>query len=235
MTRRTIVLLSILAAVAALILFPMRLALALSDAETAGLRASEVSGTIWSATARDLHLGSARVGNVSMGLDPWSLLAARLRLDIDRPDNAQHGALSARWQRDLFGQTAIAFDGTVDGPTDTMVPIETIRFDGFSAVMADDGCSSANGNVRLTLRARIAGLDLRNGLSGAATCRSGTLVVPLVGQSGMERVTVSIRPDGRYQAQLLVRADDPLLAAALAGAGLQPVAGGFGLSWQGHY
>ncbi len=234
----------VLATLAALIVFfPLRLALAIfggggdggGDGGVRGIHAHQVSGTIWSGTAQQVDIGVLRLGQLRVGLNPLQLPLARLQMSFSRDANHLDGPLSGTAVAG-FGWRALAdLNGSVTGPASNDVPIQSIQFDQFNASFDDGRCTAASGTVRVILGLRIAGLDLRNGLSGTASCRRDALYLPLVGQSGMERLTLSIKADGAYHAQLSVRADDPLLAAALVAAGLVPVSDGFGLTLRGQF
>src|SRR3546814_13358784 len=60
----------------------------------------------------------------------------------------------------------------------------SIRFSG-------DHCGHAEGRVRAHVAGQVAGLNLSLGLSGFATCDGETVLLPLVSQSGMEKMTRS--------------------------------------------
>src|SRR3546814_1409978 len=58
---------------------------------------------------------------------------------------------------------------------------------------------------------QVAGLNLSQGLSGFATCDGETVLLPLVSQSGMEKMTVRLWLSGRYTAEMRVELADPAL------------------------
>ena len=228
--RRLLVALLILAAL--LLFLPLRLALSLVDLSGTGIAARHVSGTIWSGRLEQVTAGHVALGTLDTGLNPLPLLLGRARIDFARTDGGGEplaGAVEVGRHRfavaDLTGST-------VGGALDS-IPIERVTFDGFAATFTDDQCRSAAGRVRLTLAVRIAGLDLRNGLSGEARCDGADLLLPLVGDSGLERVTMRFTGDGQWRADIGVAASDPMVAAALAAAGFAGTAEGYRLQLRG--
>ena len=226
----------LLATVGAVLFFlPMRLGLAFVDNGPSGINATRVSGNVWGGRAEQVALGGLSMGALDLSLDPLRLLLGRTRMHFERsPGSAGEplsGAIEAGWGR----RALIDVSGAITGPANAELPISAIHFTGFNAVFADGACSAASGTVQVMLGINFPGLDLRNGLSGAASCQGGALHLPLVGQSGLERMTLKLRADGSYEAQLSVRADDPLLAAALVVAGLRPTSDGFGMTVRGRY
>ena len=74
MKRRWIVLAAALALLAVIALFPLRLALGLSDLESIGFTARQVEGSIWSGRIGELHMRSQPLGTLDVALDPLGLL-----------------------------------------------------------------------------------------------------------------------------------------------------------------
>lgn len=216
------------------LLFPLRLALALAGADRAGLSATHVNGTIWDGAAQGLSIGGVPVGNVETGLDPLRLLTGRIQMAFARADGDPAGPLSG-YVATGFGGRDIAVAGAVDGPHGSPLPIRSIQFDGFAASFDGTRCTRASGTVRVTLALRIAAIDLSHALTGPVRCNGDALQIDLGGQSGMERLTLSLGADRRYDARLSIRASDPLVAAALAGAGLEAQGDGFGYRFSGSY
>src|SRR3546814_13181949 len=70
---------------------------------------------------------------------------------------------------------------------------------------------------------QVAGLNLSQGLSGFATCDGETVLLPLVSQSGMEKMTVRLWLSGRYTAEMRVEMADPAQETALGAMGFARV------------
>lgn len=219
-----------LAIIAVLIVFfPLRLALAMVGTE--GISARNISGTIWGGRAEAARIGALGLGSLDIGLDPLALMAGRARLSFHRSEGAGE-PLSGAVSVGFGGRSLDHLSGVVHGFSP---PVEAMRFDDFSVRFANGQCHEASGRVQVNLALNIAGLDLRHGLSGDATCRGSALFVPLVGQSGMERINLSVNEDGSYTAQLSIRSPDPILAAALVAAGLTATNDGFGMTMRGRF
>ncbi|MEQ1687832.1 MAG: type II secretion system protein N [Sphingopyxis sp.] len=234
MTRRLWTMAALASFVALVIFFPLRLALAIAGDSTAGISARNVSGTIWGGRAEEVRVGALNLGSLDIGLDPLALFTARLRLSFHRTEGA--GApLDGAVEAGLSSRALSHMTGTIAGPASADNPVAAITFNDFSAHLTDERCDQASGHLQVQLALTISGLDLRHGLSGDATCRSGALFIPLVGESGMERIDLTAEGDGRYSALLSIRSPDPALAAALAAAGLSQVSGGFGMTMRGQF
>lgn len=233
--RRWVLWLGLAGLCAIILLFPLRLALALVGSERAGLSATYIGGTIWDGTVEGLGIGAVPVGNVAAGLDPFALLTGQAQMHFARADGDPAGQLSGAVTAGLGGGRQLDLTGVVDGPQGTPFPVDTIQFDQFSAIFDGARCTDASGTVRVTLALRIAAIDLSHGLSGPARCNGGALQIDLAGPSGMERLTLSLGADRRYDARLSIRANDPLVAAALAGSGLEAQGDGFGYRFSGSY
>lgn len=216
--------------------FPMRLALSLAGAEAAGISARAVHGSVWSGELVDARIGALSLGTVHARLSPPALLAGRIELAFVRRD-ARLGPLAGR----LHGGDARGLSG-LDGAVSLsgglgMIPVDAIRFEDASARFEAAGrCVAAGGRVRLSIAARIAGLDLSRGLSGPLACVDGRVQAVLASQSGMERLTLSFDGGGAWRARLAIAVDrDPAMAAALALLGFRPGAGGFVLVTNGRF
>ena len=216
-------------AVAALIAFlPLRL-VAGWVLDGSGITARSANGLLWAG-----HLDSARAGafdlrTLNVGLRPLPLLIGRAQLWFERPDAAQPGvealtgAIETGWnRRALRSVTGVVRGGAIAG-----LPIERANFDAANVLFRDGQCREASGRITLIPAVRIAGLELRNGLSGDLRCEGRDLAVTLAGQSGMERIALTIDHSGAYSARMTVQTGDPVLGNALTAAGFTPTAGGY--------
>lgn len=216
-----------------IILFPMRIAFGMLGIERYGVSAREVAGSIWSGGIGQLHLGEVPVGTVSAGLSPLQLVLLHARLDVERkrgvPDDIS-GALSAAPGR--FGIDDVT--GSVPlGAAAAPLPIAGIDMQDVSVRFAQGRCADASGQVRAKLAGDIAGINLSQGLSGAAKCDGDKLLLPLVSQSGMERIDVRLSGNGRYLAEMRVTPSDPALADKLGMAGFRQAGGDLVLRIEG--
>jgi general secretion pathway protein N len=235
MKRRLILVVVAAALTAAIVLMPLRFALALAIPDDGSITMRSASGTIWDGRVEDMRVGRTSWGALDVGLRPLPLLLGRAEFDVARMEGSPLGPLTGRLISG-FGQRGVAdLTGTIGISGGGRLPVESVRFDGLSAALSASGCDDASGRVQVMLGVRIAGLVLRNGLSGAIRCDSRRIVVPLAGESGMERLTLRIAGDGAYDAQLSVQASDPLLGAALSAAGFRPTAEGYVRNERGRF
>lgn len=205
-----------------LVLFlPMRLALGLAGLERLGVSAREARGTVWSGRIDQLMLGDMPIGSVRAGLAPLPLLVGRARFDIVRanglPDDIRAGL--------TVGPGRIGVDdvtGSVPlGRTFAPLPVASLMFEDVSGYFSGDRCGHAEGRVRARMAGQFPGLNLSQGLSGEAACDGDALLLALVSQSGLERVTLRLWRSGRYVAEMRVETADPALSAALGQAGFR--------------
>lgn len=224
----------ILALLLGLLLFlPMRVALGLAGLERLGVAARDVRGSVWSGRIDQLMLGNMPLGSVRAGLSPVSLLMGRARFDIGRRKGLADdigGALTVGFGRigvdDVTGVVPL-------GRTFAPLPIGSLLLDDVSAYYSGDRCGHAEGRVRARMAGQIPGLNLSQGLSGVVACDGDALLLPLVSQSGMEKVSLRIWRSGRYTAEMRVETADPALATTLGQAGFATVGGAHLLKVEG--
>lgn len=214
-------------------LLPLRLAVSWMALEERGLSARAASGSLWFGMLQEARLGPVPLGDVSARLNllPLFLGKARLALASEDPDNGISGAIVAT--RSGFAFDSI--DGRLGGLVLPHVPVGRVELDDFSAGFANGQCVMAGGRLRVFAGGDLAALGLANGLSGVPRCDGEALLLPLAGRSGLERIDIRLFADGRYRAELRVAAGDPAMGQRLAAAGLQPVAGGYGLRFDGRF
>ena len=204
---------------------PMRMVLGLTGLERVGVSARDVRGSLWSGRIDQLMLGTIPVGAVRAGLSPISLLMGRARIDIWRRRGAADdlsGALTVGFNRigidDVTGAVPL-------GRSFAPLPIGSLVMEDVTAYFSGDRCGHAEGRVRAQLAGQFPGLNLSQGLSGAASCDGDALLLPLVSQSGLEKISLRIWRSGRYVAEMRVETADAGLAAALAKAGFSDAGG----------
>ena len=216
----------------ALILFlPLRLALGpLDDA----FAAREASGSVWSGQLKEARIGPASLGDLDARLAPLPLLAGEARIVVARPSGAPDRLLGA------FGigrnrRSAESVTGTVPvESTFAPLPIASLDLTDVTVRFRDGACDRAEGLVRANISGDVAGLDLPAGLSGAVRCDRGALLLPLAGGAG-EGLALRIFGDGRYEAQLSIRATEPAAIARLTGAGFALGPGGYAMTLKGRF
>ena len=218
---RIILMLVLIAAI--LMFLPMRVALGMAGLDRLGLGARDVRGTIWSGRIDQLMLGEMPMGTVNAGLSPIALLTGRARFDIGRTKGMADdikGALTVGFGRigvdDMTGAVPL-------GRTFAPLPIANLQMEDVTGWFAGDRCGHAEGRVRARMAGQFPGLNLTQGLSGSVACDGDALLLPLVSQSGMEKITLRIWRSGRYSAEMRVETADPGLGATLGQAGFSVV------------
>lgn len=235
MSRRRTILLVAVALIAAILLLPLRLASAWIGLDAIGVSARSASGTVWNGRLEQARSQGFDLGTLDVGLDPLPLLIGRAQIGFDRTPGGGSEPLTGTIEAGIGRRAVSGLNGSVIGGGWGDLPIERIAFENMSALFSDGQCRSAEGRVRITLGVRIAGLELRNGLAGAPRCDGRALLLPLVGDSGMERLMLRIQADGSYDARFSVAATDPALGAALSAAGFAPAPGGFARTMRGQF
>ncbi len=221
-TRFAILLFALFALIAVL---PLRAVAGMLRLNEMGVAARSLRGPVWWGGADELQIGGVRLGTVDVFLSPVQLLVGRARMDIRRqigqPDDIA-GAVSLGWGTrgidDVTGTLPLA---AALAP----LPVSSVMLEDVSARFSGDTCVHAEGRVRARMMAVINGLSLANGLSGEARCDGDAVELPLVSQSGMERLVVRITAGGRLQATMHVRVNDPLISAGLAASGFRMIGG----------
>lgn len=234
MTRRRI-LIALAVVFAAILFLPLRLVSGMIGFDDLGVTARHASGTIWSGRMEQVRGGGFDLGTLDVGLKPLPLLLGRANLDFQRTEGSGGEPLSGSasigpGRRAIDGLTGVVVGGDFSG-----IPVERIAFEQASVVFADGQCREASGRVTVTIGFSVAGLQLRNGMTGALACEGRELRTVLVGQSGLERLILTSDADGNYVARLLVQSTDPVLGAALSSAGFGPTAEGFVRTMRGRF
>lgn len=208
-------------------LLPLRLVAGWFDLGGRGLAAREAEGSLWFGRLREARLGGVALGDVDARLNLLPLFLGRARLSLHRDEAAGgllDGALSVTRHsfglEDLTGQVRT---GAMFAP----LPIATLDLDDVSVHFEGGQCESAEGRVRAGLSGELAGLALSSGLSGAVRCQGGVALLPLVGQSGMEQVNLSLEASGRWRAEIVVRPTDAAAIQRLTAAGFTAGPGGY--------
>ncbi|MEA3542453.1 MAG: type II secretion system protein N [Pseudomonadota bacterium] len=219
LSRRMRILLILVLLLGLLLFLPMRVALGLAGLERLGVAARDVRGTVWSGGIDQLMLGNMPLGSVRAGLSPISLLMGRARFDVARTNGLSDdisGAITVGFGRigidDVTGPVPL-------GRTFAPLPVSSLMMEDVSGYFSGDRCGHAEGRVRARLAGQFPGLNLSQGLSGVAACDGDALVLPLVSQSGLEKITLRVWRSGRYVAEMRIETTDATLAGTLGQAG----------------
>jgi general secretion pathway protein N len=199
-----------------------------------GLAAREANGSIWLGVLKEAQFGPVALGDVRARLNVLPLLIGRARLSLsrDEADGAFEGALSvARHSFALEDLTGQIRTGTLFAP----VPVGALDLDDVSVAFVNGLCDSAEGRVRATVAGEMSGIALPGGLAGDVRCAQGALLVPLASQGGMGQLNLTIRADGAYRLDLVVRQTDPSLAPRLTAAGFRLSGEGYTRRIEGHF
>jgi general secretion pathway protein N len=223
------------AIVLALLMFaPLRFVVGVVGLDDAGISSRTASGLIWFGRLDQARAGKIDIGTLDVGLQPLGLALGQTNFDFARSDAAGE-ALSGTVVRGIDRRGVADVTGSLAGGDIGGLPVERLTFERVSVLFAGGLCREAEGRVTLVPGLTIAGLQLRNGLTGPVRCEGRAATMTLAGQSGMERLTMSIDPDGSYTVRLGVQAADPLLGAALTAAGFGPTAEGYVRTSRGRF
>lgn len=196
---RRVVAFGALFAAALLATLPLRVVL---GALETGLTAREARGSVWLGQLQEARIGGATLGDLDARLSPVPLLVGRARVEVERrtrgPDQLRAALGLSGASRALEGATGSVPAGSLFGP----LPIGTLELADVTVRFRDGVCDRAEGQIRATVTGAIAGVDLAQGLSGRVRCDRGALLIPLASASGGEALSVRVRGDGRWEAEL---------------------------------
>lgn len=231
---RPMALLGAMFVIALIVLMPMRFALGVIGLGDYGLTAREIRGPVWSARINEAHVGDVVLGDVRAGLSPLSLLIGRARLGVSGIGADEPGRLRGAIEvsRHSFGIGSVTA-GLPIGSALGALPVSRLDLDDVTFRFDNGSCREAQGRVKAMLTTGIPGITLSQGMSGAARCDGGALLLPLVSQAGTESINLRIRADGRYRGELIVQTTDPAVGQTLVLAGFQPGAAGHTLAIEG--
>jgi general secretion pathway protein N len=224
MDRRGRIILAGLLVLALILLLPLRLALGLAMPES--VTARSVEGSVWSGRIADLNVGPLPLGTVDAALEPLPLAIGRAQFAIAREGFAARVAPG----RVSNANGSVLLPDGLGG-----LPVTSLGFGDFTAVIANGQCSEAKGTLSLTLASLGPLLPDALTLTGQARCEKGALVVPMRGPQGMERLTLRLGGDGRWQADLVLSGLPQETADALKSSGFDARPGGIGLGTSGSF
>lgn len=218
-------------------LIPMRMGMDWFGLPERGLAAREVEGSIWSGALKQAQLGTVGLGDLAAGLRGLPLIVGRARIGLDRREGGEagefHGAASVT--RHTFGLDDLTGRLQLTPGALGALPISQLDLSDVTARFESGQCAEASGTVRATVTGDLGGVALPSGLTGAAHCEAGALLLPLVSQSGMESIELRLTGDGRYRGAVLIRSTDPSMRDRMTAAGYSATAQGYALVEQGRF
>ena len=215
-------------------LLPMRLALGGLGFDERGLTARAASGSIWLGALQEAQVGPVALGDVRARLNFLPLLLGRARLSLAGADEAAAFEGAAIVSRHGFGFEDVTGRFRLAGLA-APVAISALDLNDLSAGFASGRCTHAEGRVRAAVTGAVGGVPVMSNLAGNARCANDALLLPLVGQSGMEQLNIRLFPDGRYRIDLILRGLDGAAASRLAAAGFRPTPRGHVLQVSGSF
>jgi general secretion pathway protein N len=215
-------------------LLPLGLVLRWLSLDERGFSAREARGSVWLGITREARFGAIPLGDLETRLRFLPLVIGRARVDLEHSGKERGFEGAVTVSRHAFGVDDVSAT-LAPGPVFALVPGASFDLSDLSAHFADGVCAGAEGLVKATLSGDAAGITLPRTLSGNARCDGGALLLPLVGQSGMERLDLRLFEDGRYRVELLLRPADDAARQRLAAAGFTASGAAFALRAEGHF
>ena len=232
MNRRWVAMTVTIAIIAVIALFPLRLALGLSDLKSIGFTARQVEGSIWSGRVGELHMRSQPLGTLDVALDPLALLIGNISMGFSRlgsPDGPLDGRIIAGFTRGLIDTSGRIAVGDMFAP----LPITALELDKVTIRFRDGQCEQASGRVRPIIAAPVPGLTFDAGLAGSVECDGQRARVRMTTPSGAERLEFYVRESGEYRGWMSVRNGQPDVNGALSTFGFRPSPQGMTLTVDG--
>lgn len=217
---------------ASVALFPLRVALGMSDMERMGFTARQIAGTIWYGRIGELHLRSQSLGTFEGELDPTALLLGNVSMRINRmdsPDGVLTGQLIAGFRRGLKDADGRVTVGAMFAP----LPIETLELKGATLLFRDGRCVEAGGSVTPLIALPAPGLNLGLNFTGRLECNGDRVRVRSLSASGKEVFEFQANAGGSYRARISIRDATPEVGAALTLFGFKQSGQGLTLSTRG--
>ena len=212
-------------------LFPLRIALALSNLERIGFTARQVAGTIWYGRIGNLHLREQALGTFEVRLNPFPLLIGNISMRFDRMDDPQgvlEGQLLAGFGSGIKDTSGRIAAGAMFAP----LPIEALELHDVTVLFRGRTCVEAAGRVTPVIATPVPGVQFA-GLSGTVQCDGQRARVRMTSGAGTERVEFYVSSTGRYRGWLSVRTTGPDITAGLALLGFRPSSEGMTLTVNG--
>jgi general secretion pathway protein N len=218
-------------------LLPLRLAVDWFGIANRGIAAREVQGSVWFGGLKEAQVATIGLGDLATGVHILPLLVGRARFALNRRDGAPGDAFRAgvNVTPNTFGVDDVTGRLLITAGALGRLPLSQIDLTDVTARFDNGQCAEAAGNVQATLSGDIGGVSLPGGLSGAARCDAGALLLAMVSQSGMESVELRLMGDGRFTGTLLMRSTDQNARDRMTAAGLTASALGYEMTVSGQF
>ena len=232
MERRWVIWTVAIFALALFALFPLRVALGLSELERMGFTARQVGGTIWYGRIGELHLRSQNLGTFEVAVNPAALLVGDVSMRFNRLESLEGplaGRLVAGASRgmvDVSGRVAV---GAAFAP----LPIAAFELEQVTVLFRGGQCQQAKGRLRPVFAAAIPGVSFDSTTAGTIECDGQRARVRMRSAAGRETIEFYVNQSGRYRGWISTRADQPGIGAALMLFGFRPSAEGMTLTVNG--
>lgn len=216
---------------ALLALFPLRVALAMSDLERVGFTARQVAGTIWYGRIGDLQLRAQPLGTFEVQLNPFALLVGRVSMQFNRMDDPQ-GVLAGRL---VSGgrQGVEKVSGRIDvSQMFAPLPLQALEMQEVTLLFRNGVCVEGSGRIAPVIAAPIPGLAAGQ-LTGTLRCERERARITMASASGAERIEFYVNAAGGYRGWISIRNAPPDTAAALSLLGFRSGSEGLTLSVDG--
>lgn len=217
---------------AAIALFPLRVALELTDLSRIGLTARQVAGTIWYGRLGEVHLGERRLGTFEVALNPAALLMGRASIGFHRLDGLDgplDGRLVNGTVRGVVGVTGRFAVGDMFAP----LPISALDVKDMTVLFRRGRCVEAGGEIIPIIVIPVADMNLGSGLRGVLRCDGQRARVTMTGTAGRERIEFYVHSSGAYRGWISISGASPPVAVSLSLLGFRPTAQGLTLSVDG--
>ena len=216
----------LVALVALVATFPMRLALDALDLDARGLTAREVRGPVWGAQLAQVKVRDVMIGEVRAGLSPWSLLVgtARIRLTDGPLTGSVYTGLRSFGVEGLNG----ALPSVAAMPP---LPASALTLENVTIGFRDGVCDRAEGTARLAV-APVAGIGIGE-MRATARCDGEAALLPFQADSGVATAEMRVLAAGRYSLTLTMMGADAQLTNALTAAGFRTSPTGLSMTVEG--
>ena len=215
-------------------LLPLGLVLRWLALDARGFAAREAQGSVWLGIVRESQFGSVALGDLESRLRALPLLIGRARVDLEQAGDGDRFEGGLAVSRHAFGIEDVSAALT-PGPILAPLPVAAFDLGDVSVHFADGLCVAADGVVKASLAGEASGVALPASLSGNIRCDGGALLLPLVSQSGMERLNLRLFEDGRYRVELILRSGDEAARQRLSAAGFTATGAGLALRTEGRF
>lgn len=220
-----------LTAIGLVAFLPLRIVVGITA--PANVTARSIEGSVWGGRIGDLHAGPLPLGTLDASIRALPLLLGRAEFNLGRDGAAPFAAVASVNGSDT---QLSGLNGSLPLPDGLGgLPITSLSFGNFAVRMIDGKCADAQGTMGMTLASPGPLLPNAISLSGVARCANGSLVIPMQGSGGMERLTMRIAGDGRWQADLVLTGLPLEVSGPMMQGGFTARPGGIGIGTTGQF